>query len=567
MFLRVAVSGLLVGGILGAGSPAMADSPSVSLVVGLRSDAAESAVVGKLDRAVEVRGSESLGGAVAVDVPAGDATEAQNALRADPSVAYVEPNHIATIDATTPNDPAYKQQWGLTKTGVNTAWDTTKGSGTVTVAVVDTGVSPLPDLNGRLLQGYDFVNNDSNAADDNGHGTMAAGVIAASGNNGIGVAGLCWYCRILPVKVLNAKGSGDYGAIAKGIRYAADQGAEIINLSLGGTQSSQLLTDAVNYATDKGALVIAAAGNSGSSKPHYPAAVPAALAVGGSDSGDNRYSWSNYGSSWVDLAAPGCNIAQTRTGALGNFCGTSSATPFVAGVAALIASTSPTPAANAIRTTLISTADKISGGWVASSSGRVNAAKALDLGTVLLTSDTVAPTMAITSPASGAVVRGTVTVGGTATDDQGVAKVELLANGKRVSVDRNAPYAFSWNTSAIRTGTVTLTMRAYDRGGNVTTATRTVRVDNAGPSIKVTAPASGTKRVRGTQYVTTSATDPMGVRSVQLLVNGKVSASWAGSARRFPVVTTRYGTTIRVQVRSYDRLGNGAVSQLRTWSR
>ena len=154
------------------------------------------------------------------------------------------------------------------------------------------------------------------------------------------------------MKVLGAGGSGSYSDIAEGIRYAADQGADIINLSLGGAADSQLLRDAVTYAAGKGALVLAAAGNDGSSALHYPAAIPAVLAVGGSTAGDARYPWSNYGSNWVDIAAPGCNPAQGRNGVVGQFCGTSSATPFAAGVAALLASTTPAPTAATIRKAL-----------------------------------------------------------------------------------------------------------------------------------------------------------------------------------------------------------------------
>ena len=238
------------------------------------------------------------------------------------------------------------------------------------MAVVDTGVSPLPDLAGRILPGHDFVHGTGNAADDNGHGTMAAGVIAAAGNNRTGVAGICWNCRILPVKVLDARGSGSYVNIAAGIRYAADRGAQIISLSLGGPDDSQLLRAAVAYAAGKGALVIAAAGNKGSSAPHFPAAIPPVLAVGAVTSTDVRYPWSNYGKGWVGITAPGCNPAQSRTGAVGQYCGTSSATPFVAGVAALLASTVPMPSAAQIRAALVRSSIK--------PSGRVDAVAALD---------------------------------------------------------------------------------------------------------------------------------------------------------------------------------------------
>src|SRR6202042_2322252 len=144
---------------------------------------------------------------------------------------------------------------------------------------------------------------------------------------------------------------GAYSTIADGIRYAADQGATIINLSLGGDEDSPILRDAVAYAVGKGSLVLAAAGNEGTSAPHYPAAIPSVVAVGGVTSTGARYSWSNYGS-WVDVTAPGCSPSQALNGVVMQYCGTSSATPFTAGVAGLLASTDPAPSADTIRAAL-----------------------------------------------------------------------------------------------------------------------------------------------------------------------------------------------------------------------
>lgn len=573
MMLRLVTVGLLVGGVALTGTgPAAAAQAPVSLVVGLRAaagaapgPATSAEVVDKLEKNVDVVASEPLTGAVAVDVPAGQAAEAAEALRADPSVAYVEQDHIATIAATTPNDPAFAGQWGIEKTGVDAAWDLTRGSGGVVVAVVDTGVKALPDFSGRLLAGHDFVNDDSDATDDNGHGTMTAGVIAAAGNNRTGIAGICWYCKIMPVKVLNAKGMGTYSAIAEGIRWAADHDADIINLSLGGADDSELLRDAVTYATGKGVVVLAAAGNDGSPAPHYPAAIPAAIAVGASTSGDTRYGWSNYGSGWVDIAAPGCNPAQGMNGVVGEFCGTSSATPFASGVAALLASTTPVPSSATIRAALISSAARIPGTWVPTSSGRVDAPAAL--AALPAEDDSVEPATSFVTPSGSALVRGTVRVSARAADDQGIAKVELLANGVVVGVDRVAPYAFSWR-SAIRGGTVALGLRAYDRGGNVATATRRVTVDNWGPAVRITSgPASGARNVLGTRSVRSEATDHSGIRRAELLVNGKVAQSSTASRHTFTVPTARFGKSIKVRVRAYDRAGNISYTPTRTWYR
>ena len=237
----------------------------------------------------------------------------------------------------------------------------------------------------------------------------------------------------------------------------------------------------------------------------------------------------------------------------------------MAGVAALLASTTPTPSAETIRTALTTSATKISGGWVAASSGRVDAAAAL--AALPASEDHAAPAVSITSPTGNALVRGTVTVSARATDDVGIAKVELLADGVVVGTDRVAPYAFSWRTSG-RGAAVRLGLRAYDRGGNVANATRTVTVDNWGPSIRIAgASASGTRKVRKTRYVAATAADAHGISRMELLVNGKVVQRYAGSAHRFGVQTWKFGKVMTVRVRAYDKAGNVRYAPARKWYR
>ena len=556
---RWGMAGMAIGLLLaGCPGPAAAAEPLVTLVVGLRSPADVVRRTG-----VDVLDSTPLAGGLTVDVPAGQVDEAAGALRADPAVTYVEPDHVAHA-AVMPDDPAYPSQWGIPRARVDAAWATTHGSSNVVVAVVDTGVTAIPELAGRLLTGRDFVNGDSDADDDNGHGTMAAGVIAAAGGNGAGTAGICWTCRILPVKVLDANGSGSYSAIADGIRYAADRGADIINLSLGGADDGQVLRDAVAYAVGKGALVLAAAGNDGSTAPHYPAAIPAALAVGASTATDTRYSWSDYGADWVDVAAPGCTPAPARTGGVGQFCGTSAATPFAAGVAALLASTSPQPTAARIRTALTASADALAGGWVAA--GRINAENALHALPTARTEHAVLTTR-FRYPVPGALVRGTVGVGALAAADAGVARVQLLAGTSLVGTDTTSPYAFRWRTTP-RTGPVTLTLRTYDRSGRVMLARRVVTADNTAPGVRIVrAAANGTRHVRRTKYVSAHASDYYGVRSLALIVDGKVTQRWAGRSHRFSVQTWKHGASMTVRVRAYDRAGNVRYTSARTWYR
>ncbi len=256
----------------------------------------------------------------------------------------------------TPNDPYYISQWGLTTIEANKAWDITLGSPNVTVAVVDTGVwyteadiAPNMWTNTDGTHGYNFINSteypfDTDSASGTYHGTGVAGVIAASTNNGYQIAGVA-QVKIMALKALGSNGEGTSTNTSLAIRYAADHGARIINLSLG-TNSTQIgPTDielAVDYAWNKGALVVAAAGNSGTTALDYPASLPNVVAVGAIDPTGTRASFSNTGTG-LSLTAPGVQIYTLDGGNLPphQLDGTSLATPFVTGVAALILSLDP----------------------------------------------------------------------------------------------------------------------------------------------------------------------------------------------------------------------------------
>ena len=180
-----------------------------------------------------------------------------------------------------PNDACFKYQWHLRQIGMPAAWKQGNGKGAV-VAVIDTGVTKVGDLaDTKFVPGYNFVANNANADDDHGHGTHVAGTIAESTNNGIGVAGVAYGASIMPLKVLSARGSGSMGGIAQAIRWAADHGANVINMSLGGPFAVSTLASAVKYAHGKGVVVVAAAGNDGRGKVGYPARYPGVIAVGG----------------------------------------------------------------------------------------------------------------------------------------------------------------------------------------------------------------------------------------------------------------------------------------------
>lgn len=325
-------------------------------------------------------------GIARVAVPAGQEMETAGRLQADPAVEWAEPDYLRRAQ-TVPNDQLYGQyQWNLKKIGMEQAWDVTTGSPDLTVAVLDTGVdSTHPDLAGKLVPGYDFLNDKSDPADDGGHGTHNAGVIGAASNNGMGIAGVAWQARIMPIKVLNSGGVGPDSVIAKGITYAVDHGARVINLSFGSPTASRVLASAVKYAFDKGALLVAAAGNTAKldNAVIYPAAYDQVLAVGATDESDKVGDFSQH-HPYVGVSAPGVHIVSTfwRGGGYGNYVsasGTSSAAPHVSGLAALILSANPNLSNIQVKQLIQNTADDLGapGRDEYYGAGRINAERAL----------------------------------------------------------------------------------------------------------------------------------------------------------------------------------------------
>jgi subtilisin family serine protease len=273
-----------------------------------------------------------------IDVLAGDERRLE-ALRAAPGVDWTAPDRLVRALGA-PDDPLWPTQWSPVKTHAPAAWNRTTGAPRTVVAVVDTGVDAAAlDLAGRVVPGYDFVNGDADPADDNGHGTAVAGIAAAAGDNGIGVAGYCWRCTVMPLKALDADGRGFASDVAQSVVWGADHGARVINASLGGPLEDASLAAAALYAQAKGALFVAAAGNDSSSQLEYPAALPAVVSVAASNEADALYSFSNSGAA---LAAPGENTTIAPGGGYEHFLGTSSASPVVSGIAGLLFSLVPT---------------------------------------------------------------------------------------------------------------------------------------------------------------------------------------------------------------------------------
>ncbi len=444
----------------------------------------------------------------------GDVNKTIAEYKKDPSIEYAEPNYIATL-ALIPNDPNFTSQYHHTNLQNNLSWNFTTGSSSIKIAIIDTGVQwDHPDLsaniwnntaenctnsidddsNGKIddCRGWDFVNNDSNPTDDHGHGTHVAGIAAATGNNSINVAGVCWNCTIMPVKAFNSGGSGTYTDIADALHYAADNGAKIISMSFTGPDASTL-SDAIKYAYSKNATLIAAAGNSNtnSKSSSYPAAYDEVIAVGSTDSSDTKSSFSNYGS-WVDVSAPGSSILSTYiNNATTTLSGTSMATPIISGIVGLILSKNSTFKQDQVRTLLRSTIDPISSPTVYIGTGRVNSFKAVSRNSSLIVnfkSEIDDKTLTGNAVING-TVNGTYFVNSSLYYGSGVYPSSfILINNNATNVTNNS--ITQWNTASVVDGSYALRLEGNDSFNQSFFDITFVIVDNM-PKVTIFSPVNG----------------------------------------------------------------------------
>jgi serine protease len=462
--------------------------------------------------------------AALVQVDPGDTEAALKQLEADPSVRYVEPNHVLSI-AATPDDPSFNQLWGLHNTGQTggtadadidapEAWDVETGSAGVVVGVTDTGVDfSHPDLaaqqwvnagescdstesanptcaertdgvdndaNGYVddWRGWDWVNDDNNPVDDHNHGTHVSGTIGAVGSNGVGVTGVNWDVKVMALKFLNSAGSGTTADAIAATMYAAQNGAHVSSNSWGGGPFDQSLLDAIEFGATRGMLFVAAAGNDGKNNdpsPTYPSSYDseAIVSVAATDHNDALAFFSNYGAKSVDLGAPGVNILSTTTGGgYQAFQGTSMATPHVAGVAALLKARFPGASPYGLKTLLLRSVDS-----VASLAGKTTTGGRLNAFTAVSCDED--PKVWLGTPGSGFVasvgeplpIR---VLGSNCAAPAGLANVGVTVNGDPVTLTAASPdhglYAGTYTPDEAGPLTLTATVTA---GGTTASHTAT----------------------------------------------------------------------------------------------
>lgn len=486
-----------------------------------------------------------------VSVPAKAEEAVVRALSRNPHIEFAELDMAVELSFVAPNDPRYGNQWHLPKIQTPTSWVTSKADNTV-IAILDTGVdSAHSDLSSKLIPGWNSVDGSGDTSDINGHGTAVAGVAGAATDNANGVAGVAWNAQILPVRISNrSDGAAYFSDIARGLNWAADQGADVANISYGVSNSSAV-TNAAQYMRSKNGLVVVAAGNDGID-PGF-ADNPYMISVSATTSSDAKASWSNYGA-FIDVAAPGASIqTTTRGGGYGNWNGTSFSSPVTAGVVALIKGANPTLTPDEVEQILKASADKIAGDFHPYyGHGRVNAAVGVEMAQsmVNVTVDNEAPSVNIFSPTGGSTVSGLVEVEVNATDNVGVSEVSLYANGLYVGTDTTAPYQFSWDSSQIADGSVTLSATAIDAAGNegvssdvnvtvkntieqveevVDEPVEEVIEDIAAPTVAISNPADGS-RVARVVKIDVSAEDDVAVANIRLFINGSMVSSVDGGS-------------------------------------
>ncbi|HEY3246246.1 MAG TPA: S8 family serine peptidase, partial [Phycisphaerae bacterium] len=514
-----------------------------------------------------------------------EARQAANLLQAQPSVQYAEPDFVVHA-VVIPNDTYFNLEWGLNNTGQTVngdpgtnnadingpeAWNVSTGDASFVIADIDTGMQlNHPDLAANLwtnpgeiagngidddgdgyvddVHGWDFYSHDNDPSDSDGHGTHTAGTIGAIGNNGIGVAGVNWACKIAPLRFLGPNGGYTSDAVLA-VQYCTAKGIKASNNSWGGG-SSQSLYDAINAAKSVGHIFVAAAGNNGTnndSAPFYPASynLDNIISVAATDNDDHRASFSNYGATSVDLGAPGVNVASTYTGSnYAYLSGTSMATPHVTGVVALVYGLHPTWTYQQVRSQILSTTRPVSAlAGITVTGGVLNAAAAVGAG-----SGNTPPSVSITSPANGASFAqgATITFTGSASDTQdGDLSVGLVWTS---NLQGQIGTGASFVRNDLVVGTHTITASVTDSGGLSGSASITLTIQN--PNSPPSAPTNTTAANNGGGQATVQWTDNSNNESgFEIQREHRVGPNW--------VETVTAGTVSANVTTFVDTPGNG----------
>lgn len=570
-------SSLLVSLLAGAGL-GMATNPAFSIEAGAGwvkgrilvqpragLDAAE------LDRVLKPHGGRSqriINGinVHVVELPAtASETAVMNSIKNNRNIKFAELDYILHANRTS-NDAYVASEWHLSKMQVSSAWDISLGTG-VTVAIVDTGVDAThPDLAGQLVPGWNMYDNNADTTDVYGHGTQVAGVVGAASNNTIGVSSYAWQAKIMPVRISGLDGSATVSTIANGLIWAADHGARVANISYA-VSGSPTVQNSAQYMKNKGGVTVVAAGNSGGLDSSV--ATETMISVAATDINDVRASWSTYGP-FVDVSAPGAGIwTTTRGGGYSAVSGTSFSSPATAGTVTLMMAANPqlgpVDLARILKST---TVDLGTAGWDQYyGSGRVNTFAAVQAAALAVPGDSISPTVSIGSPGNNTTVSGWVSVDASASDNVGVTRVDLLANGKLVASDNVAPFAFSWDSTKTPDGAAQLVAYAYDAAGNYSASSAVVAnvkntIDTVPPTAVISNPVNGSK-VGMKVTISASASDNVGVASTSLYIDGSLVSTVTGSVLSFTWNTRKASAGLHtVSVKAVDTSGNAVTNSI-----